>query len=62
MWELWEAPEKFHTECVNSANGAIIQNLDIEAINRSEAEARAYLNCVLATNGNKSIKVSVRVR
>lgn len=57
---MWEIPKKYHTECVNALNGNHIQHLNLEAINEREAETRAYLNCLIANNDDKNIRIEVR--
>lgn len=51
-------PKKFHTVCTVKGTDTVVFDRLYEAINRDEAEARAYLNCV---KEHKGADVLVRV-
>ncbi len=57
---MWKTAKKYQTVCSNSINNSPIFEREYEAINKDEAIARAYLNCI-KENGNKSdIAVSLK--
>lgn len=56
---MFIAPKKYKTTCSSKSTGSVIFDRNYEAINRDEAEARAYLNCVKEYNNAADIRVSV---
>lgn len=57
---MWQTPKKYKTQCLLKDNGTVISEHVFEAINRDEAEARAYLNCVIENNRNSNVEVNVK--
>ena len=56
---MFIAPRKFSTECTAKSTGRIIFNRIYEAIDRNEAEARAFLNCKKEYNDSTDVSISV---
>jgi len=56
---MWKVPRKYKTTCYNIKTDAPMYSRTIEAINPDEAEARAYLNCVLANHHRTDVRVTV---
>jgi hypothetical protein len=56
---MFIAPGKYTTSCSSKSSGSVIFDRIYEAINKDEAEARAYLNCVKEYNNAGDITVSV---
>lgn len=57
---MWPAAKKYQTRCLVNETNSVISEHEFEAINRNEAEARAYLNCVKENNNRRDIHVEVR--
>lgn len=55
---MWAIPKKYKTQCILNSNGSVISEHVFEAINKNEAEARAYLNCVNENKKNRDVRVS----
>ncbi len=53
-------PMKYSTRCVDSGTGEVILEKDFEAINSSEAESRAFLNCSKISGKTKNLNVTVK--
>jgi len=58
--DMWKVPIKYKTTCFSNDNGREIEYRELEAINEQEAEARAYLNCVISNNQNRNVRVEVK--
>jgi len=58
MW--YPVPDKYNTKCTIQGSSEIVFDRMYEAINEKEAEARAYLNCVIENNKKTNIKVEVK--
>lgn len=56
---MFIAPKKYNTRCSIKNSGAVIFDRPYEAIDKNEAEARAYLNCVKEHGNSKDITISV---
>ncbi len=54
---MWPIPKKYKTQCI--MNDSIVSEHVFEAINKDEAETRAYLNCVNENNKNRNVRVNV---
>ncbi len=54
---MWDVPVKYKTACYLNDSDKLISEHVFEAINRDEAEARAYLNCINENNKKKNIRV-----
>ena len=46
----------------SNESDSMISEHQFEAINSDEAEARAYLNCVIENHNNRNVRVSVKKR
>jgi len=57
---MWEVPDKYNTKCFSNETDAVISEHVFEAINKDEAETRAYLNCVIENNKKRNIRISVK--
>jgi hypothetical protein len=57
---MWPVPDKYSTKCFLDDTDAVISEHIFEAINKDEAEARAYLNCVIENNQDRNVRVSVK--
>jgi len=57
---MWPVPVKYNTKCFSNDSDSIISEHVFEAINKNEAEARAYLNCVIENHNNRNVRVSVK--
>lgn len=57
---MWPIAKKYETQCILNDTGSIISQRVFEAINKDEAEARAYLNCVKANNNKRNVFVKVK--
>jgi len=55
---MWKTAKKYQTVCTDINDNAVIFKREYEAINRNEAKARAYLNCVKENNNKTNITVS----
>jgi len=53
-------PSKYSAQCSDKATGSIIMQKELEAINRAEAETRAFLNCIIVGGKKDSVRVSVK--
>ncbi len=56
---MFIAPKIYETSCSSKSSGAVIFDRVYEAINKDEAEARAWLNCVKEHNNAGDISISV---
>lgn len=59
---MWAIPKKYNTQCFLNDNGSLISEHVFEAINKDEAETRAFLNCVIENNKKRNIRVNVERR
>ncbi len=57
---MFIAPDKYKTTCSSKSTGSVIFDRVYEAIDRNEAEARAYLNCVKENKNAGDITISVK--
>jgi hypothetical protein len=57
---MFIAPKKYSTSCTAKSTGTQIFDRVYEGINRDEAEARAFLNCVREYNNPSDISISVK--
>lgn len=57
---MWSVPDKYETKCFSNETNSIISEHLFEAINKNEAETRAYLNCVIENKKNPNVHVSVK--
>jgi len=57
---MWQVPKKYNTKCFSNDTDSVISEHMFEAINRDEAETRAYLNCVIENNKKRDVHVSVK--
>ncbi len=55
---MWKVPDRYHTTCRSRETDRIIEETVYEAINKDEAEARAFLNCVIHNDNNRNVSVS----
>ncbi len=56
---MWPVPKKYKTQCMLNGSDSIISQHVFEAINKDEAETRAYLNCVNENNKKRNVRVKV---
>ncbi len=54
---MWQVPKKYNTKCFLNSSDTLISEHTFEAINKNEAEARAYLNCINENNRKRNIRV-----
>ena len=54
---MFKQPKKYITTCTEGKSKSIIFKRIYEGINKDEAKARAYLNCVRENNNNKDVSV-----
>jgi len=54
---MWKAAKKYQTVCTNINNNKVVFEREYEAINKNEAKARAYLNCVKENNNKTDVSV-----
>jgi len=57
---MWPVPVKYNTKCYLNNSDSLISEHVFEAINRNEAETRAYLNCIIENNKKTNIRISTR--
>ncbi len=57
---MWPVPDKYETICFSNDTDSIISENIFEAINKDEAESRAYLNCVIENKKNANVHLSVK--
>lgn len=57
---MWPVPDKYETKCFSNDTDSIISEHVFEAINKDEAEARAFLNCVIENQKNPNVHVFVK--
>jgi len=57
---MWPVPDKYNTKCFSNETNSVISEHVFEAINKNEAEARAFLNCVIENKKNRNVRVSVK--
>jgi hypothetical protein len=57
---MWQTAKKYETTCILNDTNTVISEQIYEAINKKEAEARAYLNCVKENSNNRNVKVTVK--
>lgn len=56
---MWQTAKKYETKCFIKNTDTLLSEHVFEAINKDEAEARAFLNCVKDTK-NRDVYVSVK--
>lgn len=54
---MWEVPKKYNTKCFINETETLVSEHVFEAINRDEAETRAYLNCINENHKKRNIHV-----
>jgi hypothetical protein len=52
--------KKYATRCIDNATGQVLMDREMEAINKSEAETRAFLNCIKFAGNKPNINVVVK--
>ena len=57
---MWRVPKKYQTACSTAAEHKMIFQREYEALDKNEAMARAYLNCVKENNNKSDIVVSAK--
>lgn len=58
MWD--PIPDKYSTKCTIKGSGDVVFDRVYEAINETEAESRAFLNCVRENNRRTNVEVKVK--
>jgi hypothetical protein len=56
---MFKAPKKYITACTVKSTDRLVFDRIYEAIDRNEAEARAWLNCLKEYNNPADISISV---
>ncbi len=57
---MWAIPDKYITKCYLKDTGELVTEHVYEAINKDEAETRAFLNCIIANNRKTNVRVDVK--
>ena len=57
---MWPVPGKYKTICSLNDSDKVISEHVFEAINKDEAETRAYLNCIIENNMNRNVNIIVK--
>ncbi|HNX25293.1 MAG TPA: hypothetical protein PKG60_14700 [Spirochaetota bacterium] len=57
---MWPIAKKYETKCFIKDTDSMISEHMFEAINKDEAEARAYLNCVKENKNKRNVYVRVK--
>jgi len=57
---MWQTAKKYKTQCFSKSTDSVISEHVFEAINKDEAETRAFLNCVIENNKNMNVRVNVK--